>query len=111
MSWFHKLFSIEEFRVSSLVLILVAVVGVILVSFYLTGMVNPLLVNLAETLVYSIAGVNLVSGISSVFNRNSLTNDLLQNNSYQSYPTSNSSVSYSNVDRSSENDSGIMPKI
>ncbi len=68
---FEKFFSIDEFKMSSLVLILFIIIIMSLVWLFLHGVIPTQLVDLASSLIYSIAGVNIIGGISSsLINKN-----------------------------------------
>lgn len=66
MNLFNKMFSIDEFRVSALVVFMFLIIGAIIYSLYSTGSIPYPLVDLAQSLIYSIAGVNVFSGISTM---------------------------------------------
>jgi hypothetical protein len=71
MNWFERLFSVDEMRVSALVICLIAVVTACLVSCFLLGDINGNLLTLAEGLVYTVGGVTAVNGIKTIISGNS----------------------------------------
>lgn len=117
MKWFHGMFSIDEFRMSSLVMIMVAVVAVILITYCVTGNVDQTLISFAETLVYSVAGVNVVNGVTTVLDKrkelmNSATESATTTTNVSTTITDSSNdadVTYG-ANEEDENES-VMPKI
>jgi hypothetical protein len=64
-SWFRDGVSMDETRVSSLVLIFVITSLFALGMYYLHGDFSDNLLILGQTLIYSVAGVNVANGIKS----------------------------------------------
>jgi hypothetical protein len=58
--------SIDEFKVSVLVIAFMGLIGVIIYSILSGGDFSSNLLSLTETLIYAIAGVNTVSGVASI---------------------------------------------
>jgi hypothetical protein len=70
MNWFERLFSVDEMRVSALVICLIAVVASCLISVFLLGSINDNLLSLAEACVYTVGGVTAVNGVKSFIGKN-----------------------------------------
>jgi hypothetical protein len=70
MNWFERFFSIDEMRVSALVICLIAVVAACLISVFLLGNINDNLLSLAEALVFTVGGVTAVNGFKNVIGKN-----------------------------------------
>lgn len=66
MKWLKDGLSIDEFKLSTLILAHLAVLTCSLIIYFLTGDISDNLLTLNETLIYSIAGVNAVNGFASI---------------------------------------------
>ncbi|MCY9737464.1 hypothetical protein M5X17_27565 [Paenibacillus alvei] len=66
---FDGIFTIDEFKTSSLVISLAAVLLAIIVYYFISGDVSGNMLMLAQTLIYSIAGVNVAGSMTSIFDR------------------------------------------
>lgn len=79
--------SIDEFRVSSLVVSFIIIVGFALYKYWTTGDITANVTDLIKTLGFIIGGVNAVNGISTMINKvqdmSGKTKPQQQDNSHQ----------------------------
>lgn len=99
MDWFSKIFSIDELRISALVICLFAIITTCIVYLFLTGDIPSNLMSLAEWVIGAVAGV---AGVSIFSNRSNNSNNNYTQNSTQ-LSSENSNINYTNVDRNVTN--------
>lgn len=67
--FFRHGFSLDEFKVSTLVIGFLAVLVSSIFGYFMFGDITDNFLSLAETLVYAIAGVNAVNGVASIVDK------------------------------------------
>lgn len=75
------LLSVDEFKVSSLVLCLFACIIVSIIAFFTTGTIDNGLLNLTLGLIYSVAGINAVRGASNLIVSKNTSSSVSRENS------------------------------
>ena len=83
-SLFEKFFSVDEFKISALVVVLFIDVIAILVWLFLHGTIPSALIELALGLIYSIAGVNVFNGVTNAISGRYNTTNSITNQSNKS---------------------------
>lgn len=67
--FFRHGFSLDEFKVSTLVIGFLTVLVSSIFAYFMFGDITDNFLSLAETLIYSIAGVNAVNGVASIVDK------------------------------------------
>lgn len=102
--------SLDEFKVSTLILGLIALLIAALISYFTLGDITANLVSLIETFVFAVAGINAVNGVATIVNnsklkvKESVQTTTSTNNYVANEVESNNSVE-SLEDRSGDDDS------
>jgi uncharacterized membrane protein HdeD (DUF308 family) len=72
--FFRHGFSLDEFKVSTLVIGFLAVLVSSIFGYFMFGDITDNFLSLAETLIYAIAGVNAVNGVATIVDRTKTKN-------------------------------------